>query len=89
MTDAPDDLVPVFNTADPALLPIVKSALDAAGVPYIVQGEQYLGLFPLGRFATGVSKRALGAIVLVPAERAAEARDVLGGVGEAYPEDET
>ena len=79
------DLVPVFNTADAALLPIVKSALDAAGIPYLVQGDEHLGLFPLGRFATGVSKRALGAIVHVPAERADETRELLKGVTETYP----
>ena len=83
-----DELVPVFNTADAALLPIIKSVLDAAGIPYLVQGEEHLGLFPLGRFATGVSKRALGAIVHVPADRADEARDLLTGVTEAYPGDD-
>ena len=88
MEDAPGDLVAVFNTSDAALLPIVKSALAAAGIPHMVQGEQYLGLFPLGKFATGVSKRALGAIIHVPAEYAAEAREILKGVSEVYPEDE-
>ncbi len=89
MEKTPGDLVAVFNTADAALLPIVKSALDAAGIPCVVQGEHYLGLFPLGKFATGVSKRALGAIIHVPAEYADEAREILKGVDEAYPEDES
>jgi hypothetical protein len=86
---AVDELVPVLNTTDANLLPIVKSTLDAAGIPHLVQGEEYLGLFPLGRFATGVSKRALGAIVHVPADRADEARELLNGVTEVYPGDDS
>ena len=49
-----DELVTVFNTTDPALFPIVKSVLDAAGIPYLVQGEEHLGLFPLGLFGAAV-----------------------------------
>lgn len=88
MKETPGDLVAVFNTTDAALLPIVTSALDAAGIPFFVQGEQHLGLFPLGSFGVGVSKRALGAIIHVPAERADEAREILKGVSESYPEEE-
>ena len=79
----PEDLVPVFETADSALLPVLKSVLDAAGIPFTVQGDQMLGLLPLGPFGIGVRRGVLGAIVLVPRERAAEARDVLLGVAGA------
>lgn len=81
------ELVQVFNTTDPALFPIVKSVLDAAGIPYLVQGEEHLGLFPLGLFGAAVSKRALGAIIRVPADRADETRELLNGVTETYPDD--
>ena len=76
------ELVAVFTTADSSLLPIVKSVLDAAGIPYLVQGEETLGLFPLGRFGVGVSKRTLGAIVHVPESRLEEARELLKGFEE-------
>lgn len=76
------DLVPVFQTADAALLPLIKSVLEAAGIPYVVQGDQTMGIFPLGKFAVGVSKRALGAIVHVPADRAEEAKDLLSSCAE-------
>jgi hypothetical protein len=87
VTKDESDLVPVFRTADAALLPLVKSVLEAAGIPYLVQGDQAMGLFPLGRFAVGVSKRSLGAIVHVPADRADEAKELLSTCAEPEPGD--
>ncbi len=73
----PDDMVRVFQTADSTLLPIIKSLLDGAGIPHVVQGDHALGLFPLGPFGTGVTRGLLGAIVLVPREHAAAAQELL------------
>ena len=73
----PDDMVRVFQTADSTLLPIIKSLLDGAGIPHVVQGDHALGLLPLGPFGTGVTRGLLGAIVLVPREHAAAAREIL------------
>ena len=73
----PDDMVRVFQTADSTLLPIIKSLLDGAGIPHVVQGDHALGLFPLGPFGTGVTRGLLGAIVLVPREYAAAAQEIL------------
>jgi len=73
-----DTLVCVQRTADAALLPLFKSLLDGAEIPYVVQGEEALGLFPLGRFAVGLlNPDTLGASILVPRARAAEARALL------------
>jgi hypothetical protein len=72
-----DELVAVLRTSDSNLLPVVKSVLDAAGIPYIVQGDQAMGLLPLGPFGGGVFSRVLGASVLVSADRADEARALL------------
>lgn len=72
-----DDLVAVFCTADSALLPLIRTVLDAAEIPYLVQGEEALGLLPLGPFSVGVNRSSLGAIVRVPAERADEARELI------------
>ena len=69
--------VPVFSTADSSLLIVVKSALEAGGIPFTVRGEGGMRLFPMGRFAVGVKKRVLGAVIVVPADRAGEARDFL------------
>lgn len=81
-SDTSSELVAAFTTADSTLLPIVKSVLDSAGIPYLVQGDETLGLFPLGRFGVGVSKRTLGAIVRVPVARLEEARELLRGLEE-------
>jgi hypothetical protein len=80
--DADSELVAAFTTADSSLLPIVKSVLDSAGIPYLVQGDETLGLFPLGRFGVGVSKRTLGAIVHVPRDRLEETKELLRGLEE-------
>jgi len=81
-TDA-QELVSVCRTSDAALLPLLKSLLDGAGIPYVVQGEEALGLFPLGPLAVGmIGGRLAAASILVPRERAEEAEQLL----EAPPE---
>ena len=78
------ELVIVYRTADVALLPILKSLLDSADIPYIVQGEEALGMLPLGRFAVGVvNPRTMAASILVPRERAGEAEQLLTAVSDA------
>ena len=71
------ELVAVLRTSDSNLMPVVKSVLDAAGIPYIVQGDEAMGLLPLGPFGGGVFSRVLGASVLVQRDRAEEARELL------------
>jgi len=72
-----EDLVPVLKTTDPALLPVAKSVLEAAGVPHVVQGEAGVGLFPLGPAAERVTSRVTGAIILVPRSYYEEAKALL------------
>lgn len=74
---ADEELVAVLRTSDSNLMPVVKSVLDAAGIPYLVQGDEAMGLLPLGPFGGGVFRRVLGASVLVPRDRAEEARELL------------
>jgi len=71
------ELVCVLRTTDSLHLLLAKSVLDAAGIPLVVQGEQGLALFPVGPLGSRVTKRALGASILVPRGRAAEARELL------------
>ncbi len=71
------DLVAVYRTADCAMLPVIKSVLDSADIPYVVQGEEALGLHPIARSAGRMAQRALSTIVFVPPERADEARELL------------
>jgi len=76
-TPRDEDLVTVLRTSDSTLLPVVKSLLDAAGIPFVVQGDEAMGLLPLGPFGGGMFRRVLGASVLVPGDRADEARELL------------
>ncbi|RMH19513.1 MAG: DUF2007 domain-containing protein [Acidobacteria bacterium] len=71
------DMVTVYETADAALLPIIKSVLDGAGIPYIVQGDETTGLFPLGPLSTGLYGRGVAALVRVPRQHLAAARELL------------
>ena len=84
----PDDLVPVFKTADISLLMVVKSVLDSAEIDYFVQGEESLGLFPVGPVGGGLIGRALAAIVMVPRDRAEEAEALLKEVVPTDQQDE-
>jgi hypothetical protein len=74
------DVVAVYRTADAALLPIVRSVLRASGIRHAVQGEGALGLFPLGATAFGLFKNPMEATILVPAEQAEEARQLLDAI---------
>ncbi|HET6278591.1 MAG TPA: DUF2007 domain-containing protein [Candidatus Polarisedimenticolia bacterium] len=77
------EMVRVFQTADSTLLPIIRSMLDGAGIPHVVQGDHAFGLLPLGPFGAGVTRGLLGAIVLVPLEHAAAANEMLNAFPEA------
>jgi Putative prokaryotic signal transducing protein len=69
--------VEVAETADPSLVPVLRSALEAAGIPCVFEGEEAVGIFPLGLNDTHFSQSGIAARLMVPADRLAEARDVL------------
>jgi hypothetical protein len=56
---------------------VAQSVLDAAGIPWVVQGGAGIDLFPLGSAGTRVSGRLTGALLLVPRSREEEARALL------------
>jgi len=77
--DRPDPdskTVEVFKTTDPMMLPIVQSILAGADIDFFVQGEEALGLLPLGPFGSSASGGTLAARVHV-FERDEEAVRVL------------
>ncbi len=77
MSDETEELVAILKTGDISFLPVVKSMLDAAGIPYLVQGEEALSLFPVGPAGGGTGGRALVAVVKVPRDRSEEAKALL------------
>jgi len=77
-------LAVLLETADVGFLPVLRSLLDGAGIPYIIQGEEAMGLLPIGALGSGPMQRALAAIVHVPEDRLEEARALLAsGAGDA------
>ena len=83
--EGPDeDLVAIFETADVSLLPVVKSLLDSAEIPFVVQGDEALSVLPVGRWGAGISQsgRGLAATIRVEKERAQEAEELLRPLAE-------
>jgi len=76
---------PVFQSADTALLPVVKSVLTGAGIPYVVQGDEAQSLYPLGAFGGGTEHRLLAAVILVPGSSAAAAKELLSTFADEDP----
>ena len=74
-------LVRVFETADPAVLPLVKSLLEGSEIPFLIKGEETLGLFPARGVGLAVDPKARAAQVLVAEERADEVRALLQDLG--------
>jgi hypothetical protein len=70
------DLVEVARTQDSSLLLVYKSLLDGAEVPYTVLGERRMTMEPVGG-AFGRPLTSWGAVILVPAGRAEEAKELL------------
>ena len=71
-----DSFVPLRQVTDPDELPVITSALEAAGIPFVLQGEETQGLFPLPAVG-GLTPPSLGAIILVSEDHLEEARDLL------------
>ncbi len=69
--------VEVAETADPSLLPVLRSVLEGAGIPCTFEGEEAVGIFPLGLNDTHFAQSGIAARLLVPADRLAEARELL------------
>jgi hypothetical protein len=80
------DLVEVAKTSDPALLPVVVSLLEAAGIEPVLDGDEVMGVLPVGHFGGGrwsADGRGLSVVVRVPRDRAAEAQALLAEVEES------
>ena len=79
------EYAPLLSTSDAAFLPFVKSLLESAGIPCMVQGEEALGLFPLGPLGSTLEAPGLGATVHVPKDRLQEAEALLREAAQGEP----
>ncbi len=75
--DAHADLEPVFETSDPSEVPVVRSFLDAQGIPHVVVGEERFDAFRGSLSPFRFNPRAGVVAFLVPSEYAEVTRDLL------------
>lgn len=80
MSEKPVDLVTVFETDDPAVLPVAKSLLESSGLPHLLQGEDAFGQLPVSHMGGPFVQRGMAVRFLVPAEHAEEAYELFAGI---------
>jgi hypothetical protein len=80
MSDEPADLVLVFETDDPAVLPVAKSLLESSGLPHVLQGEGAFGQLPVSHIGGPFAAKGMAVRFLVPAENAEEARELFSEI---------
>jgi len=83
-----DEPVELFKTPDIALLMVVKSVLESAGIPFWVRGEEGLHLFPMSLSGGFFNTTAYGAAVLVRREDLPDASKLLAGTAANQEGDE-
>ena len=74
-----ESLEVVLETMDPTEVAIVKSLLEAAGIPYLTRGEDQYDAFRGAFRGTVFSPHGRPVVFLVSASRAEEARLLLKG----------
>lgn len=72
-----EDLEPVFETSDPTEVPVVRSFLDAHGIPHVLVGEERFDAFRGALSPFRFNPRAGVVAFLVPSPYAEIARELL------------
>jgi hypothetical protein len=80
MSEEPADLVTVFETDDPAVLPVAKSLLESSGLPHFLQGDEAFGQLPVSHLGGPFVKHGMAVRFLVPSEYAEEALELFTAV---------
>jgi len=80
MSEEPADLVTVFETDDPAVLPVAKSLLESSGLPHFLQGDGAFGQLPVSHLGGPFVKSGMAVRFLVPSEYAEEALELFTAV---------
>ncbi len=69
--------VTVFETSETDVIPVIKSILRGAEIPFNTQGEAMMNLFPSDLLGRVMARPGAEVSFLVPEERAEEARELL------------
>jgi hypothetical protein len=80
-------LVKVYATGEAAMIPVVQSLLESAGIEYLAKGEEAQDLLGFGRLGTNYSYVTGPVEFLVREEDEATARGLLEELAVAIPED--
>ncbi len=75
-----EELVPIFETGNEAVVAVVKSILDEANIRYLVEGEGVQDLFGVGVIGTGFNPITGPVIIKVMPEDEAYASELLKDV---------
>lgn len=81
--DPPVELVTVFRSGNPALIPLAKSLLESAEIGFLTKGENVQDLFGWGRFPGGLSMIVGPVEFQVDSNDAEEARRLLEDLHES------
>jgi hypothetical protein len=87
-TEPADEPIELLKTPDIALLMVVKSVLESAGIPFWVRGEEALHVLPLSLSGGFFNATAYGAVVLVRREDLPDASKLLAGTAATHEGDE-
>jgi len=80
------EVEPVFETGDPTEVTVVRSLLEASGVPYVTLGAESFDTFRGGRSPMSFNPTSGSVIFLVPRQVAEHARALLAEVeGDGEP----
>ena len=83
------ELVTIFTTSNPAVLPVVESVLRGAGIEFLVKSERLQELFGWGRIGHLGYNNIVGPVqVQVTADNREAAEELLKTVDTGQPESE-
>lgn len=78
--ESADELEPIFETMVSEEALVVRSVLEAAGVPFVARGEDAFDAFRGAFRGTVFSRRGRRIVFLVPADWAETARELLSPI---------
>lgn len=67
----------IFSTSEMGVIPVIKSLLRSAGIPFETDGEAMMNLFPSDLLGPVMSRSRGEVRFHVPEDRADEARELL------------
>ena len=80
--------VTVLETSELSAIPVLKTVLESAGIPYRTRGEGLMDLFPSEALGRPFRDSAGEVLIRVPEDRAEEARELLSTAATVQEDEE-